>query len=324
MPQEYYSIAQIKDLSTLRVELNRILDKISRRLNFLAFSGDDFDASNKKFKNLAAGVANTDAVRVDQSFLISQLSATILGTTDEITVTVSVDNIATISLPNSIKLDGSTASLLLATDANKKTTSVTNLASWIAGTTNQITVTNDGDGTVTISIPSAAIITLANEGLKLLDTNASHSLVIKPGSDLTAERILTITTGDAARTITLSGNPTLADWFDQAVKQASSPSFSNITSTVAIGTQPYACTSTTKNTNLNADTVDGKHDTDFETSGAAATVQSNLDAHAALTGSSAHGLGTISTKNTGTTAGPYTTITSITVVDGIVTDLQGS
>lgn len=59
----------------------------------------------------------------------------------------------------------------------------------------------------------------------LVDTNATHYLRMACGSDLTADRILTFTTGDAARTITLSGNPTLNDWFDQAVKAASSPTF---------------------------------------------------------------------------------------------------
>ena len=73
------------------------------------------------------------------------------------------------------------------------------------------------------------ILTLGNEGLHILDTNASHDLIIKPGSDLTADRILTITTGDAARSITLNGNPTLNDWFDQSVKAAASPSFAGVT-----------------------------------------------------------------------------------------------
>lgn len=71
-------------------------------------------------------------------------------------------------------------------------------------------------------------ITLTNEGLHILDTNASHDLVIKPGSDLTADKILNITTGDAARTVTLNGDPTLDDWFDQAVKVASTPTFGGI------------------------------------------------------------------------------------------------
>ncbi len=75
------------------------------------------------------------------------------------------------------------------------------------------------------SSPTFAGVTLGNEGLHLLDTGGDHDLIIKPGTDLGADRILTITTGDAARTITLSGNPTLGDWFDQSVKQASSPTF---------------------------------------------------------------------------------------------------
>ncbi|MGR3292506.1 MAG: hypothetical protein ACUZ9M_00655 [Candidatus Scalindua sp.] len=82
-------------------------------------------------------------------------------------------------------------------------------------------------GTIGATTPAAG--TFTNTGLHLLDTDASHDLIIKPGSNLSVDRILTFTTGDAARTITLSGNPTLGDWFDQAVKQASSPTFAQLT-----------------------------------------------------------------------------------------------
>jgi len=75
------------------------------------------------------------------------------------------------------------------------------------------------------NLTTTGILTLPNEGLHLLDIGGDHDLIIKPGTDLGADRILTLTTGDAARTITLSGNPTLDDWFDQSVKQASSPTF---------------------------------------------------------------------------------------------------
>jgi hypothetical protein len=51
-----------------------------------------------------------------------------------------------------------------------------------------------------------AVQTFTNEGVHILDTNASHDLVLKAGSDLTADRILTLTTGDAARTVTLGGD----------------------------------------------------------------------------------------------------------------------
>ena len=50
---------------------------------------------------------------------------------------------------------------------------------------------------------------LNNTGLKVKDTNASHGLSIVPGSDLTADRVLTIATGDAARTLTLGADVTM-------------------------------------------------------------------------------------------------------------------
>ena len=110
----------------------------------------------------------------------------------------------------------------------------------IAGTANQITSSAgaqdlSANRTWTLSLPADVLIptvlTTPNTGLHILDTNASHDLIIAPGSDLTADHTLTLTTGDADRTITLSGNPTLADWFDQAVKAASSPTFVNLTIT---------------------------------------------------------------------------------------------
>jgi hypothetical protein len=54
----------------------------------------------------------------------------------------------------------------------------------------------------------AGTVTLPNTGLHLLDTNATHDLIIAPGSNLTADRTLTITTGDAAHTLDISGAPT--------------------------------------------------------------------------------------------------------------------
>jgi hypothetical protein len=50
---------------------------------------------------------------------------------------------------------------------------------------------------------------LNNTGLKIKDTNASHGLSIVPGSDLSVDRTLTVTTGDADRTLTISGSTTL-------------------------------------------------------------------------------------------------------------------
>lgn len=59
----------------------------------------------------------------------------------------------------------------------------------------------------------SAVQTFSNTGVHILDTNASHDLIIAPGSDLTADHTLTLTTGDADRTITLGGDlTTLAAW----------------------------------------------------------------------------------------------------------------
>jgi len=63
------------------------------------------------------------------------------------------------------------------------------------------------------------------EDIALEDSNASHRLTITTTSDLTDNRTLTLVPGDAARTITLSGDPTLNDWFDQSVKTTASPVF---------------------------------------------------------------------------------------------------
>lgn len=48
------------------------------------------------------------------------------------------------------------------------------------------------------------------ERLGMEDTNSSHYLFLDPGSNLTADRVLTITTGDANRTLTMAGDATVS------------------------------------------------------------------------------------------------------------------
>lgn len=81
----------------------------------------------------------------------------ILGSANKVRIDDNGDGTITITLPSSIQLDGSTALRLLATDANKRTVSA-DLAAWIAGTANQITVTDNADGSVTLSIPNDLIV----------------------------------------------------------------------------------------------------------------------------------------------------------------------
>lgn len=52
-------------------------------------------------------------------------------------------------------------------------------------------------------------LTFPIAGLHILDTNATHDLIISPGSNLTADRTLTLTTGDANRTLDLGANLTI-------------------------------------------------------------------------------------------------------------------
>ena len=103
----------------------------------------------------------------------------------------------------------------------------------LTGTANQITVTNgDGvSGNPTLSLPAdvviPTVITVPNTGLHILDTNATHDLIVAPGSNLTADRTLTVTTGDADRTLTISGNATIS----QDYSTTGSPTFANPTVT---------------------------------------------------------------------------------------------
>ena len=111
-----------------------------------------------------------------------------------------------------------------------------NLSVFAATTSAQLAGVLDNETGTLLSVFSdsptfTTLINLPNTGLHILDTNASHDLILAPGSDITADRTLTFTTGDADRTVTLNGNPTLNDWFDQSVKSGTSPTFdgTNIT-----------------------------------------------------------------------------------------------
>lgn len=53
------------------------------------------------------------------------------------------------------RISGLTASRLMSTNAGSTLASVADLTSWIAGTSNQITSTSDGDGSLTLSIPNS-------------------------------------------------------------------------------------------------------------------------------------------------------------------------
>lgn len=67
-------------------------------------------------------------------------------------------------------------------------------------------------------------------GIGLFDfTDENYLRLISDiGSLGASDRILEINVNDANRTLTITGNPTIADWFDQSVKTGASPTFAQI------------------------------------------------------------------------------------------------
>ncbi len=65
--------------------------------------------------------------------------------------------------------------------------------------------------------------------LKLDDTDASNYLTFDWSENDSADRTLGVAVGGGNRVLTLSGNPTLGDWFDQSVKTTASPTFAGTT-----------------------------------------------------------------------------------------------
>jgi len=85
---------------------------------------------------------------------------------------------------------------------------------------------------LTSSSPTFEVVHAMNK-VRLYDLGRDHYLSLKVNENLSASRNLNIIVGSAERQITLTGNPTLADWFNQNVKSSASPSFAHLTLTHA-------------------------------------------------------------------------------------------
>jgi hypothetical protein len=84
---------------------------------------------------------------------------------------------------------------------------------------------SDGD-TLTIGL------TFPVAGLHLLDTNATHDLIFSPGSNLTADRTLSILTGDSNRSLTFSADSTIGGTNSGDVTLAGTPDYITISGQV--------------------------------------------------------------------------------------------
>lgn len=87
-------------------------------------------------------------------------------------------------------------------------------------------------GSPTIIVPVGATpysVEIPSTQLRIKSSGSSNSLTFGTSEALTADRALMWSMGDAARTITLSGSPTLGDWFNQSMKTTASPTFVGVT-----------------------------------------------------------------------------------------------
>ena len=129
-----------------------------------------------------------------------------------------------------MNLSGLTASRLIASDADKNAVS-TDLASWVAATDNETSITDEGDGTITVGLAASI------SGL----TSVSATTFSDGTASLTAGAITGLTAVNSVLAAELSqletiGTTTIsaAQWgylgaLDQALTQASSPTFAGAT-----------------------------------------------------------------------------------------------
>ena len=179
-------------------------------------------------------------------------SANVYYDLDQGTGTVVIQNDANLSNTTASHLTVSdlAASRLIASDANKALVS-TDLSSWISGTTNQITVTDNGDGTITLSTPqdihTSATPTFSDLTLTSL---TQDGVVLSVSGNLNSQSILDVSHGGTGtNSLTqygiLYGNgtgaigATTAGTTNQVLVSGggtSAPDWSNITNLLTAGT----------------------------------------------------------------------------------------
>ena len=163
------------DMINFKMELNNRLKHAFRNIDATQI------VSGFTANRLAASDASGQLVSVPD------LTAWVAGTSNRVTVSDDGNGTITLTTPQDTHtgatptfagatLSGLTASRLMATGGSSVVSSVANLASWIAGTANQITVTNDTDGTITLSAsqdihtgasPTFSALNLSGNSLKV-------------------------------------------------------------------------------------------------------------------------------------------------------------
>lgn len=160
----------------------------------------------------------------------------------------------------SLSLTGLTASRLMYADSNKQLTSVADLTAWIDGTTNQISSTSDGDGTMTLSTPQDlhSGASPQYQTIRYHALTASRPVALDSNKDLESTTFATWVSGTSNQiSVADGGDGSITLSTPQNIHTGATPTFSRLTLSQTTGTAPLTVSSTTVVGNLNADKVDG-------------------------------------------------------------------
>lgn len=88
----------------------------------------------------------------------------------------------------------------------------------------------DSGGTIDFDNELLTMLWLKTTVVKIRDANEADLCleIVTENTGITANRVLTFDVGNVNRVLTLSGHPTLGDWFDQSVKTTASPVFDQV------------------------------------------------------------------------------------------------
>jgi hypothetical protein len=160
-------------------------------------------------------------------------------------------------------------------------------------------------------------------GIKIQDTDASHTLGLVGGSNLTANRTLTFTTGDASRVVTLNGDTTLSgtNTGDQTITltgDVTGTGTGSFAATIAAGVVTYAKIQNVSATDkvLGRSTAGAGSVEEIACTSAGRALIDDADAAAQRT---TLGLGTAAIKNTGTSGNNIPLLDGATTWSGVHT-----